>query len=316
MTSKNTYLLATICKIVNLLSFTICSLLFKFKLAGLPVLQQFVLVYAGGAALLYIFIFISRSKIPLFNINISSQLGAIMRNPNRLSMYLGRGVCTAVGMLSWIEAIGNLGMTESTIISYLTPILTSIFAVVLLKERIKWNWLLALSLGGIGVYLSVRSKQYDIRLYGVSFAFLSAIAWSFYDIICKKQTQSESPIIQVLVIFTLSSILMLPFAMMDWHAASFEQMLWVLLLSSTAIFSVFMLFLAYRLAPISHLMPHSYLRLVFAVIAMYLIAGEIPNANTIIGGFMIIIANTLLFIPNKFVFRRSALLSGSENKQN
>lgn len=303
--STKSYYLATLYKILNLLTFTICSLVFKFKLAALSVLQQFVLVYAYGAIILYLCYALGiRTKVCSLlsgekaNQSIIFRIRDIITSKERSLLYLGRALCTAIGMLSWIKAITKLGMTEATIISYLSPILTSLLAVFFFKEKIRWNWLLALSLGGVGIYFAIHvGQQYSIELYGGIFAFISAVAWSFYDIICKKQTQKEEPIFQVFLTFALSAIIMLPFALMDWRPIYIIDSMWILILGSLAVISVIMLFMAYRLAPISHLMPHSYLRLIFAIVAMYFILGEVPTVNAIVGAMLIIAANILLFIP-------------------
>ncbi len=332
----NTYYIATFYKICNLLTFTICSLIFKYKLSHLSALQQLVCLYTAGSIILFLlFLFIhnvqsfryqlckfsnkslsskllsSKSSLQIsHNIknsklassnsstkNILFQIKEVCFSYNRLLLYFGRSIATALGMLSWLEAMKSLGITESTIISYLTPILTSVLAVLFLKEKIRLNWLISLILGMIGIYFTVQSKNYNIQILGGIFALCSALSWSFYDIICKKQTKQESPFIQVFITFFLSALVILPFSIASWMNMNFIDIAWILMLGILSVISVFSLFMAYTLAPVSHLMPHSYLRLVFAIIAMYIIEKQLPNFSTLIGAAIIIIANLFLFFP-------------------
>lgn len=279
--TKTQYLMASLLKVVNVLTFAMVSILLKFKVSSVPSLQQFVCIYGLGAAMLFPVIMY---WLPVQKLKVK-----------QIKNYGYRAILTLIAMSTFLESLKFLDPVHATIFVYLTPITTSALGVFLLHEKVDIRWFMSLLLAALGILIAFhRSFEVKSTLHGMILAIFSAITWAFWNFICKKNSSDDHHLIQVFYTFILASLLLSPMVMLHWAPMTWEHYTWLAIIAVLGIISVTCLFLAYKLAPISMLAPHGYLKIVFTSIMMFFIAGKGVSLHLGCGIALIILSNVIL----------------------
>ena len=102
-----------------------------------------------------------------------------------------RGLLGSIALLSIFYAIRSMPLNISTIIQYTYPIFISIFAVIILNEKITKNLIIASAIGWLGILIilnpyQLSSLNIEIDKLSILIAFLGAISTSLAYITVKK----------------------------------------------------------------------------------------------------------------------------------
>ncbi len=222
---------------------------------------------------------------------------------NSKGLYWVRAILNIVGILSWLEALKAIGVNDGAAIGYTTPIFTMLLAVFFCKEKFNLWCLLSILLGFYGSYIILSPSIHDLSSsLGAFLAVLSALTWAVYDILCKKQTSTEHYLTQAFYNTLTTIIVILPLASYTAISRSISIMTYsnnIIIIAIIGLLSVtnkVFLFLAYSAAPVSVLMPFSYLRIIILSSLNYLIFNQAPQSTTLIGFLFISLASTLIFV--------------------
>jgi drug/metabolite transporter (DMT)-like permease len=90
-------------------------------------------------------------------------------------MHLLRNGLQAVDMLAWFMAITLIPLAEATALTFASPLFATLFAVLLLGERIRWRRVAALIIGFLGVLVAVRPGLVAVDT-GTLLVLVSAVA--------------------------------------------------------------------------------------------------------------------------------------------
>lgn len=305
MNEETKHALATFLKIVNITTFAIASLIWKLKLERLSTEQQYILQALAAAITLLFIILLLPNKKPL-----KSRFKV-----HSFKSYLYRAITNAIGVPAMMQALKFTGANEVMTITQLSPAITAFLAVVLLHERIKANWIIALILGISGVIVMIyggpaKSQTFITSDYfkGIGLALIAAISFALYNIICKKQTNvKDDHFIQAFYCFSIGTILAIPFSIGKWNSISIEEILWVVSSGVIGVLSVICLFLSYKFSSVVRMSPHSYLRVIITAITMYIIKDEIPSTHLTIAICLILLGNFCVVFEKTFykLFRRN-----------
>ena len=120
------------------------------------------------------------------------------------------------------------------IISAFYPILTLIFAHILLSEKIKGNILVGAVLGiaGLGIIIGkdILTSGFTLSPLGDFLIISSAIVGVLYAIFSKKILEKHSPILVSFYLFAIGGLAFFPFAFWEWQTSS----IWITNLSINA----------------------------------------------------------------------------------
>lgn len=285
---KVDYTKGIILKILNLILFTTISFLYiatPREVGGLHIVF-FMMMFCCIATLTFA--------------KFTNQSMLIKRN--NLKFYVYRALFAFIGYTAWFAALKAITLNEATIISYMIPIFTLLLAALFCGERVHKLCFIAVVISFCGMYIVI-SPEFNstMNVHGSILAIISSVMWASYDIVCKKQTQTEHYIVQTIYTSGFVVIMMFPIVLLDFDGLNmiFETFtvytyMAVVLMGVMASINNSVLFLAYKFAPINILMPFSYLRLIFVMIPSYLIYDQVIQYNEFIG--VLIIASTSAFI--------------------
>jgi drug/metabolite transporter (DMT)-like permease len=133
----------------------------------------------------------------------------------------------AVNQLLFIKGLSLTYSIHASLLMLTTPILITIIAAWLLKERLTKFKIIGLVLGVIGALVLILSKNNtgnanDVFV-GDIIILLNAISYTFYFILVRPLIKNYNPIMVMRIIFTIGFFMMLPFCYTEFMATDINQ---------------------------------------------------------------------------------------------
>ncbi len=216
--------------------------------------------------------------------------------------HLGRFLLCAVMGVAINQMLFIKGLTLTTTIHaalliLVTPIVVTLFALWILKERFTVFKAIGLSLGiGGAVFLILQreSNQHAANyLLGDLFIVMNAIAYAVYFILVKPLMQHYSPLHVTRWVFTLGLFMLLPFgwqqtAAIEWHTFHWQQVAALLYVSVCGTFLAYF-FTAFGIQKLGASVTGAYIytQPVFAVLIAVLFVGESMTWQKIVSALLI-----------------------------
>ena len=152
---------------------------------------------------------------------------------NNKALLILRGLLGTLALVSIFYAIRNMPLNISTVIQYTYPIFISIFAGILIKEKITRNLILASITGWLGILIILNPSQLsslniELDKLTVLIAFLGAISTSLAYITVKKLSLTEDIYIIIKYFPLISLITLSPFVFLNWVTPNIIDLIWIL----------------------------------------------------------------------------------------
>jgi drug/metabolite transporter (DMT)-like permease len=206
------------------------------------------------------------------------------------------GVCTVV------YAIRTLDITTAISIGYLTPILTSVFALWILKEQFYFKVVLALIISITGsVIIAKPMATNPSTTLGIVSAFISAIVWSIHSLLLKKQAMKDHWTKQTFLTLICTTSMSLPLALLDWKPLAGPQVSIFILLGVLYTISKMFLVKGLNRTPLLLLIPIGLIKLTFNATLVYFFFNEITTVEAIIGNLLIVLATVIVMYSTKTI---------------
>jgi drug/metabolite transporter (DMT)-like permease len=212
----------------------------------------------------------------------------------RMSRHVLRAGIGIIGMETWFHSVAILPLTQATALSYTAPLFTTIFAAVLLRERITSARILALIIGFLGAMVILRPdpEHFDVRGLWVIFA---TSMWALAGIQVKSLTRTEPVMRIVFYMSVFMSLLALTPALLHWQWFP-DLYHWAAMVAIAVMSLAAQLFLAraYSLSEVSRLMPYDFGRLIFTSVYAWILFHEAADLTSWLGAAIIIVSAILI----------------------
>lgn len=202
----------------------------------------------------------------------------------RPGLQILRGLLLAGTTALGAVALKRMPLAETTAILFVTPLVVTLLAVPMLRERLSPLRLVAVLAGLAGVLLIARPGG-DLSAGGVAFALAAAGCYSLYQILTRRAAATEQPLAMLFytaLVGTAVTTAALPWFWDDpspsWPDAALLATLGVLGGSGH-----FLMIGAFRLAPLGTLSPLLYVQLVWALLLGWLLFGQVPDGMAVAG---------------------------------
>ena len=204
-----------------------------------------------------------------------------------------RGALLLITTCFMFSGLAYLPFAENIAIYMIGPVMTTILAFFILKEKITLTQVIIVIVGLIGAII-ISKPNSNVFNYAVIFPFLAATCFAFFTIFTKFLNTSDSN--QTTLLFTAfcGSVLSLPFIFFYWETPNFYQLALMFCLGSLATIGHFFFIEALKVINASFAAPFVYLTVLLAAFWGYFIYDEIPDDNTILGAFLIILAGIII----------------------
>ena len=211
--------------------------------------------------------------------------GASLRD-HHWGALIGRGAVSLFGMLLWFWVVTKIPLADAVALHFSMPLLTVLGGMLLLRETVGLRQWIAIGVGMVGVFITLQPalNEWNIAYLVV---LLSAAGYAGANMFGKKLAAVERPAFIILtaniVGLPLSGLLAIPV----WTTPNLEQMGWLLSIGVMGTLAHLLQANAFRLAPVSVVMPLDFTRLPLAAGFAFLLFGEIPSIAAFVGGAVI-----------------------------
>ena len=216
--------------------------------------------------------------------------------------HLWRGLIGTTAMGLMFASLAYLPLPEVTALSYAAPLLTVVFAALLLGEQVRFFRMTAVGLGLIGVMVVIEpqlsmastGQMNKEAALGAVLAIAGAGCIALATIHIRKLVQVEHPAAIAFYFRLTSTAPSLFTAPFGWVALSQGTTFLLILAGLLGGVGQICLTLAYRHAPVSVVAPFDYASMLFALAIGYFIFAEVPSLQMLVGAAIIIAAGFLI----------------------
>lgn len=200
-----------------------------------------------------------------------------------------RGALLLTSTLLAFLSLRHMPMAEFTAVVMVTPLVITVLAASVLKERVSpLRW--ALVAGGFAGTLLILRPGGDAFGWAMLLPVGLVVSNAWFQLLTSKLAQTENPLTLHFYtgwVGTLFTSLALPLvwrALPSWHS-------WAVLcfMGLMATVGHFLLILAYRRSPAATLTPYLYAQIAFAMLGGWWIFGQVPDLASLLGIGMIAI---------------------------
>ncbi len=220
-----------------------------------------------------------------------------------------RGLFLVGSTCFFFQALRYMPMAEASAIGFVTPLLVTLFAVPILKEKISRRRWIAVIVGFIGVLIIIRPGS---RVFSAAalLPLCTALCFSLYQIITRKVHQDNartslfysalvgSLALTVVLVISHFVVPVTYYAPTAWHSVL------ILMLGVVGGIGHLVLIRALRKAPASVLAPFYYSQLVWIIIFGYLAFGDFPDNWTLLGIIVIVGSGLYVAYGERVHFRK------------
>lgn len=206
---------------------------------------------------------------------------------NQRKLLVFRGLAGVTSMTLFFMSLKYLPVGTSVSIRYIAPIFAALFAVVLLKERIKgWQWIFFL-MSFVGVIV-LKGFDGQVSFVGLSLAMGAAIASGLVFILINKIGQGDHPVVVVnyfmLIATLVGGVLAIPY----WVMPTGLEWIFLLSLGVFGFFGQLYMTKAFQGAKTNLVAPFKYMEVLFTGAIGFLWFDEIYGMWSLLGIFLIV----------------------------
>ena len=203
----------------------------------------------------------------------------------------------AINQLLFVKGLSLTYSIHASLLLLITPILITIFAARMLKERLNNFKIIGLLLGIAGALVLVLAKEHSGNasavLLGDLLIFLNAISYTFYFVLVKPLMKEYDPIMVLRIVFTIGFFLILPFCFREfteipWQSYSGKEftVLALIVIGGTFLAYLFNIY-GIKILGASVAGAYIYSQPLFAAATAVFFLGEELNAYKIFAGILI-----------------------------
>ncbi len=204
----------------------------------------------------------------------------------RAGLLLGSTLCN-------FSALAFLPLAEVKAISFVSPLLVTVFAVWLLREHVTLSRWAAVVVGFLGVLFIIRPGSHMLS-WAAFLALGTALCYSLYQIMTRKFSEDEDPIVTLFFSAIVGCIVLSVVMPFMWVTPALAHVPLFLYLGTAGMVGHFLLIKALELERASVLSPFGYTQLIWVTFFGYLVFGQWPDRHAFIG--MAVIVGSGLYV--------------------
>jgi len=285
--NNNNILKGIFCIIIAGFGFALMSLFVKLS-GDLPSIQK-------GFFRNIIAVFIS--SIPLIK---HWRFINIPRNNTGWLVLISRSVFGTIGLVLNFYAISHISLADSSIIQKLSPFIIIILSYIFFKEEMTRFQVFAIIIAFIGITLIIKPSGNNIISMGALAALLGALcAGIAYTCVRYLGTHNISGEFIIFFFSSLSSLMLLPYLILDYRTMTYYQLSMLILAGISATIGQYGVTFAYKFAAAKNISVFDYSQVLFSGIFGYMFFGEFPDFQSLIGYIIVISVGIVLVLRSK-----------------
>ena len=232
-----------------------------------------IVFFRSFGSLFFTFGFLLKNRIPIIGKN------------NKLLIF--RAVVGAASMMLFFMSVKYLSIGTAVSLRYVAPIFASVFAVFLLKEKIKrLQWLFFL-ISLLGVFV-LKGFDDQLNTIGLILVMLASLLSGLVYVIINKIGKSEHPIVIVNYFMVFATLLGGLLSINNWVTPARNEWLFLMLLGVFGYFGQIYMTKAFQTASTNIVAPIKYFEVIYTATFGVFIFGEIYTFWSLFGISLII----------------------------
>ena len=276
---KNDIKIGALLIIFSALSFSIMEIAVKISGSRIPVMEQ---VFARNFITLFISGFVMIKNREKF-----------FPDKNNIVSIVCRSASGYLGIIAYFYAANNMILADASVLQKTSPFWSSLFAFILIKEKIikvQWIGLIIAAIGSIFVIKPAMNSNVFPALVALSSAMFAGISYAIIGSLKGKESN-----LLIIFYFSLFSCLFSLFFIRSFVMPNIFELLMLLLIGIFAGFGQFFLTIAYKKAPVSSVSIFNYTGVIFSYLFSVFLFNEIADIYSVIGMIIIIFAAGLVY---------------------
>ena len=216
-------------------------------------------------------------------------------------LQLIRASINIISMICWFSAIGMMHFEKATALGFTTPLFTTVLAVIVLGEVIRFHRTAALILGFVGIIIIVRPGYMPFE-FGTLLMLAASFSFSFVLILVKKLSDTDSSLTIIFYHLLYMTPVFFIISLFYWESVNFNQLIIFAFMGAAGLLSHWCLAQAFKLSDTTFVMPLQFTKLIWASLIGLFIFAEQPDIWTWIGGIVIFIS--VIYITYREAFKK------------
>ncbi len=216
------------------------------------------------------------------------------RRPGRImAIHVGRGLVHGLAVILWFYAMARIPIAEVTALGYVSPVFVAIGAAIFFGERLHFRRIAAIAIALAGAFIILRPGFQEVST-GQLAQLLAAPLFACSFLMTKRLTDTEDPIVIVVMLSIFCTLVLMPGAIINWVQPSLTEVFWLAMTAVCATAGHYTMTRAFRAAPITVTQPVGFLQLVWAALLGIVAFGEPLDPFVILGGGIVVAAATFI----------------------
>ena len=224
---------------------------------------------------------------------------ALQTKNMRLQIF--RASINVISMICWFSAIGMMHFEKATALGFTTPLFTTVLAVIVLGEVIRFHRTAALLLGFIGIIIIIRPGYVPFE-FGTVLMLIASFSFSFVLIFVKKLSATDSSLTIIFYHLLYMTPVFFILSLFYWENINLNQLIIFILMGASGLLSHWCLAQAFKMSDTTFVMPLQFTKLIWASLIGLFIFTEQPDIWTWIGGIIIFIS--VVYITYREAFKK------------
>lgn len=210
-----------------------------------------------------------------------------------LKIHALRGLFGLVAMFSSYYALAHMPLAAYTALSFTKPLFSTVLAVLILHEAVRWRRWTATLVGFLGVIVMVRPGAGTFDSAAV-FALADALSIAFLVTLVKRLPPGETTLVMLFYFGVFSTVASLPPALFVWQSPTVTEYALLIGVGVLGALSQSFWIRAYRAGEASVVAPFDYLRLLFAAAAGFIVFAELVGMWELAGAAIIVVSTVYI----------------------
>jgi len=214
-------------------------------------------------------------------------LRAVQLTRRQWTLFGARGLLHGLAVMLWFYAMVRIPIADVTAMNYLAPVYVTLGAALFLGEKLAFRRIAAVVAALIGALIILRPGLREVSSGHLAMVF-TAIAFGGSYLTAKIMADEVKPSVVVAMLSIFVTIVLAPFALIDWVTPSLSDLLLLFAVASFATAGHYTMTLAFAAAPLTVTQPVTFTQLVWAVLLGALVFDEAVDIWVILGGLVIL----------------------------
>ena len=211
-----------------------------------------------------------------------------------------RSMINVISMICWFSALGMMQLEKATALGFTTPLFTTVLAVIMLNEVIRFHRTAALAIGLIGIIVIIRPGYIPFE-FGTGLMLLASLSFSFVQIFVKRLSNIDTNFTIIFYHLIFMTPVLFIISLFYWDTININQIIIFAIMASAGLLSHWCMNQSFKMSDTTFVMPLQFTKLIWASLIGIFLFSEIPDYWTWLGAIIIFISVIYITYRESFV---------------